>query len=313
MSLSQSRGFITSPTLTQELRKVKTWSLSPPNNHAPGLTPVYRAEGNASEWSFKNLIWKPFFELGEFKFLISNIVLRDLKVRYKRSVLGVFWTLLSPLMNMTIMWFVFTRALKVEIPHYAVFLFSGLIAWNLFLQSTVAGAPSILNAAALIRKVRLPRALFPITVVVNNLLNWTFAMIALIIVILVSGAPLHASIIFAPVALIPLVFFCVGWSLFVSSLSVFFRDLQYILEVSLGAIFYLTPILYQAEFFPAKYSWIVSLNPIAKFIHLFRTTVYAGHFPDLGLYFMTMGIGLLMLLIGWVTFHKLQKEFPYWV
>ncbi len=267
-----------------------------------------------SRWDFYNLVTVPSRELLQFKSLISNIVFRDLKVRYKGSFLGVIWTILAPLMSMTVLWAVFTYAMKIQIPNYAAYLLSGIISWNLFIQSSTAGGASILGAAALIRKVRLPRVVFPMAVVVNNIVNFGFAFIALIIVMLLSKAPIHLHMFpFIPLALAPLVLFSAGWAMLVSSLTVFFRDLQYIIDVFLGALFYATPILYSAEMLPENVLWVVSLNPIAKYIHIIRTVVYSGQIPAYSTYFTALGISILVFCLGWIVFHRLQKKFVYWL
>lgn len=276
-------------------------------------TPVYYVRADRNGWDWHNIFSAPFKELLEYRALIQLIVSRDLKVRYKRSILGIAWTLLAPLMSMLVLWAVFTQALKVSIPYYATYLLSGIIVWNLFLQSSQAGAQSIMASVGLLKKVRLPRSLFPLTTVVNNGVNFTFAFGALLIVMIVSRTPFHFTILLVPVAMIPAFLFCMGWAMMVSALAVFFRDLQYILEIALGALFYLTPILYEPAALPEKVRWIVSLNPIAKFIFLFRQVVYIGELPEVQTYLVALATGLVMFLIGWVIFQRLQKRFIYWL
>lgn len=275
--------------------------------------PVTYVRADRGTWDARNLFIEPARELIQFRELIRNIVSRDLKVRYKRSVLGIAWTILAPLLSMAVMWAVFTRFMGYQMPFYAVYLLSGIIVWNFFIQSSSAGSVAILNGAGLIRKIKLPRVIFPISVVVNNAVNFLFAFVALMLVILVTGAPFHATLILAPFILLPLVLFAAGWAMLVSALGVFFRDLQYLLEVFLGAMFYLTPILYRAEQVPARFQWLVSINPMAKFIHLFRAVVYYGELPFGRVYFVATLMGLGTFLLGWVVFQKLQRKFIYWL
>lgn len=287
---------------------------------------IVHVRADKGQWDFDNIFWRPFKELLRFRELIGNIVARDLKVRYKRSILGVAWTVVAPLMSMTVMWAVFTLAFGVQMPNYAVYLLSGIILWNLFIQSSAAGCSSILQGAGLIRKVKLPRVIFPISVVVNNLVNFAFAFMALLLVILVTRAPIHWTILLVPVMLVPPALFCLGWAMMVSAFGVFFRDLQYILEIFLGAMFYMTPILWKPEQLPAVIhtkirgevfdwspEWIVSLNPMAKYIHLFRSVVYHGEIPGLRVYGIALGMGFFMFVLGWVVFQKLQRKFVYWL
>jgi len=279
----------------------------------PTQEPVTYVRADRAAWDFHNLVQMPLAELFQFKELVRNIVTRDLKVRYKRSIFGILWTVAAPLMQMIVMWTVFTQAFKVQTPYFAAYLFSGLITWNLFTQSSAAGAVSILNAAGLITKIKMPRVIFPLTVVVNNLVNLAFSFVALIIVMALSGAPFHATILLAPFMLLPLAIFTMGWAMLVSAVMVFFRDLQYFLDIALGALFYLTPIMWEPSAIPAKYHWILSINPLAKYIHIFRQSVYAGQLPEPEVYASALLIGIATFAIGWVVFQRLQRKFLYWL
>jgi ABC-2 type transport system permease protein len=300
--------------LPQDSPKNSQPSLTPgPNLKPDSLEPVYYARGNKSAFDVHNEVSAPIKELFQYRLLIKNIISRDLKVRYKRSVLGIVWTVLSPLMSMIVLWLVFTKAFQVQIPNFAVFLLSGLITWNFFAQSSTAGCQAILSNAGLIQKIRLPRVIFPVSVVINNAVNFIFAFAALLVVIAITGSGFHWTLILTPIMLIPLMIFSVGWAMLMASLSVFFRDMQYIIEVLLGAAFYLTPILYQPESIPEAYRGIVSINPVAKFIHLIRTVTYTGQVPSFSVMMTSMAIALVTFFIGWVVFHRLQRKFVYWL
>ncbi len=134
----------------------------------------------------------------------------------------------------------------------------------------------------------------------------------LLLVVAITGANFHATLFLTPVVMIPIFFFVIGWSLMVSSLTVFFRDLQYILDILLGAAFYLTPIIYEPSQLPLRFQWIVHINPMARFVWLFRQAVYHGHVPALHTYAIALGTGLTMCLAGWIVFHKTEREFLYW-
>jgi ABC-2 type transport system permease protein len=278
-----------------------------------GDQPEYFARADRHSWDFYNLFVAPLRELVQYKELIRNIVSRDLKVRYRRSVFGVLWTILAPLLSMTVMWAVFQYALQVQIPNYPVYILSGIITWNLFVQSSAAGSASILNNAGMLSKIRLPRVIFPLSAVVNNLVNFLFACVAFVVVVLVTRAPLHWEMLLLPVVLLPLVLFAAGWSMLVSSLCVFFRDLQYMLDIGLQALFYLTPILYDPRSLPDKAAWIVQVNPLAKFVHLVRNALYSGEVPDPQTYAVAMLMGAGMFLLGWICFQRLQRKYVYWL
>ena len=275
--------------------------------------PVYHARADRSDWDFHNLFVMPFRELFHYKELVRNIVSRDLKVRYKRSLFGIAWTVLAPTMTMLVLWAVFTKAMGVQIPNYATYLLSGLICWNFFTQTSASGGAAILGARDLVCKVRLPRVVFPISAAFNNLVNFAFACVALVLTMLLTRSSFHLTLFLFPVMILPMFLFAAGWAMLVSALSVFFRDLQYILEIVLQAAFYVTPILYRAESVPEKYRWIVSINPLAKFIHLFRLVAYDGLVPGASVYFVSLFTGAAMFLLGWYIFHRLQKKFIYYL
>lgn len=274
---------------------------------------VVHVSAKRSAWDFRDLVSDPFNELVRFRELIWNIVVRDLKVRYKRSVLGVAWTVTAPLLSMCVLWVVFTKAFQVTTPFYGVYLLSGIIIWNFFLQSSGAACQSIIQGTGLIRKVKLPRVVFPLSVIVNNIVNFCFSFTALLIVITATRAPIHGTIIFVPIMLLPLILFTSGWALTVSSLGVFFRDLQYILEIFLGALFYLTPVLYEMERLPPKALYLMQFNPLAGFLSLFRSVVYYGRWPDMHVYCTSLAVGCVSFVIGWVIFQRVQRKFIYWL
>jgi ABC-type polysaccharide/polyol phosphate export permease len=284
-----------------------------PNRTPPAAEPILYVRADRAAWDFHNLVSAPMTELFQFKELIRNIIARDLKVRYKRSVLGILWTVFAPLMQMLVMWVVFKQAFKVTTPYYAAYLFSGIIAWNLFTQSSSAGTASIFGASGLITKIKLPRVIFPLTAVFNNLINFFFAFVALLLVMALSRAPFHGTLVLVPFMILPLLIFSMGWAMLVSAVMVFFRDVQYFLEIGLGALFYLTPIMWEPSAIPAQYHWILSVNPMAKYIHIFRQAVYSGQLPSLQTYLLSLSISVAMFLVGWIVFQRLQRKFLYWL
>ncbi len=297
--------------MTPALPGIISYRVNPESTAA--AEPVVHIRADRGNWDFHNLVRAPIQELVQFKELIRNTVVRDIKVRYKRSVLGIAWTIIAPLMQMIVMWTVFTKAFQVSMPNYALYLFSGIITWNLFSQSSVAGGASILGAAGLITKIKLPRVLFPLTAVINNLVNFSFAFAALLLLMVVTRAPFHWTMLSVPFMLLPLILFCMGWAMLVSALSVFFRDLQYILEIALGALFYATPIFWDPTALPAKWHWVASVNPLAKYVFMMKASIYHGVLPNFSTYAIATFTGLAMFVIGWIVFQRLQRKFIYWI
>jgi ABC-type polysaccharide/polyol phosphate export permease len=275
--------------------------------------PTWYIDANQSPWSFRQLFIEPIKELLKFKELIRNLVIRDLKVRYKRSYLGIAWSVLAPLLTMLTMWVVFKVAMRIQIPNYASFLFAGLTVWQFFANTSKTASTSILQAAPMIKKVRMPKAIFPLTIAMNNLINFVFCFIALLIIISLSEGVLNSTLLLTPLVLIPVLLFSMGWGLLAATLTVYFRDVVYLLEVILGGWFYVTPILYSAEMIPEKYNWALSLNPMAKFVFLFQEITYYGHVPPLKAYLTSLVVGLFMFIFGWIIFHRYQRNFIYWL
>jgi len=219
-------------------------------------------------------------QLWEYRDLARLLVAKELKLRYRRSVLGFAWTMLNPLLTMLILTVVSSHVMRVQVEKFPVFVLSALLPWNFFSQSLAGGAMSIVHNESLLRNVRVPRAVFPIALVGSHLVNLVLAMIPLLIVMAWQRAPVHFSVLAAPWCLLALGLFTAGVVLAVSAWTVFFRDLAQIVEVGLTALFYLTPIIYPLSILPDRYAWAFRLNPIYWFVTPLRAVFFEGTFPD---------------------------------
>jgi ABC-type polysaccharide/polyol phosphate export permease len=248
-----------------------------------------------------------------YRELIWALALKELKVRYKRSVLGFLWALLNPLLLMIVLTVVFSNIMGSKIPHYAIFLLSVLLPWTFFSQSLAYAAESIVGNADLIKKVRIAKSVFPLAAVASNMINLLLSLIPLVLIILVMGHPFHLTWLFLPVPLIALTLFTTGATFFFATANVYYRDVAHILQVVLQVWFYVTPILYSIDIFPAHYRWLFRLNPMIFVLNGFRLSVYYGMLPTAQSVVASFACGLVALVIGFEVFRRSQDKFVFYV
>jgi len=227
--------------------------------------------------TLKDTIKELFLEFKQvfaYRELIRNLVLRDLKVRYKRSVLGLIWVMLNPLFIMIVIWMVFSRIF--DVPNYAAYVISGLVLWNMFSQSTSVATHSFLSNGNLLRKISVPRLIFPVSSVLSGLINFCFSLVPLALIFLITGTPLNVRGLMLPVCLMEVLLFSIGLALILSTCVVFFHDVTYIYEVALLAWMYFSPIFYPVSILPDSIKRIVGLNPMYHYLTLFRGLLYDG-------------------------------------
>jgi ABC-type polysaccharide/polyol phosphate export permease len=248
-----------------------------------------------------------------YRELIWALALKELKVRYKRSVLGFMWALLNPALLMVVLTLVFSSIMKFPIPHYAVFLLCVLLPWTFFSQALAYGAESIVSNGELIKKVSLPRAVFPIAALVSNLINLLLSLIPLALLVPILRHPFYWTWIYLPVPMLALAIFTLGAIFFFSAANVYYRDVSHILQIVLSAWFYITPIIFPLDFIPEHYRWIFKLNPLIYEVNGFRLAVYYGQLPHLRSIAASFVTAFLMLFIGYYLFRKHQNDFVFYV
>jgi ABC-type polysaccharide/polyol phosphate export permease len=253
-----------------------------------------------------------FRDTYRYRELIWELALKELKIRYKRSFLGFLWALLNPLLQMIVLAVVFSKVMRLPIPNFAVFLISVLIPWTFFSQSLLYAADSIVGNSDLIKKVRVPKVVFPIAALTSNMINFLLSMIPLALIVLAMGIPLYATWLFLPIPLLALTLLTLGASFFFAALNVFYRDVSHILTILLQLWFYVTPIIYPIEIF-GKYQWLFKLNPLIFSLNGFRMGVYKGQLPSAQSVLASFACGLVALVIGYAIFRKNQDEFVYYV
>jgi ABC-type polysaccharide/polyol phosphate export permease len=258
---------------------------------------------------------RPISALYRARELLALLVARDLKSRYKRSVLGMFWTLLGPLLQMAVYTLVFTAIVRIRVPAYAVFVLSGLLPWMLLSGATLSSTHALLANQHLIRKVAVPQAVYPLALVGGKTLDLLLSLAPLALVATLQGRPPSASWLFLPVAIVVAVAFTAGLSLLAASLTVFFRDLRHLAEVGFQVWLYVTPILYPRSFLDAldpRLRLLLAANPAAPIVRLFQAPIHEGQLPATGEVAGAVAAAALALGIGLVTFVRSEDRHLHW-
>lgn len=245
--------------------------------------------------------------------LLRELVARDIKVKYRGSLLGLLWSVLSPLLMMVVMTIVFSYIFKNDIPNFPIYYLSGSIIFTLNSEATSDGMYSIIGNASLLKKVYVPKYMFPLSKVFTALVNSLFSIIAMFIIMLATGTPFHATLWLLPVLLLYTCLFSAGLSLFLSAVGTRFRDLCFIYSVVVYAWMFLTPIFYPADKLEGIAATLMNFNPMFHLVNYSRNIVLYGMLPTLPLNLFCLGIGLGMLAIGWFTFRRLQKSFIFYI
>jgi ABC-2 type transport system permease protein len=248
-----------------------------------------------------------------YRELIWALALRELKIRYKRSVLGFLWALLNPALLMIVLSVVFSKILVSNVQHYGIFILSALLPWTFFSQSLAYAVESIVGNGDLIKKVSVSKSVFPLAAVVSNMINLLLSIIPLAIIVLVMGHPFYLTWVFLPVPLVALMIFTAGATFFFATANVYYRDVSHIVQILLQVWFYVTPILYSMDIFPAKYQWMFKLNPLIYALNEFRLAVYYGQLPRLQNVLASFVCAFISLFIGFAIFRKNENNFVYYL
>ena len=241
--------------------------------------------------------------------LLRELVVRDLKIKYRRSFLGYIWSLLNPLLMMTIMSLVFSYMFRFTIPNYPLYLICGHTLWSFFSESTNVAMTSVIYNGALIRKVYIPKYIFPVSRVFSCFVTMSFSLAAILIVMLVTRVPLTWNLLLFPIPLILLLLFCMGVGMVLSALAVYFRDMLHLYSVVVMAWMYLTPIFYPVSALPEGVAFLIRFNPMYHYLTFFREVVLYGTFPPALHWVGCFGFSALSLAVGVLVFRKLQRNF----
>jgi lipopolysaccharide transport system permease protein len=272
-----------------------------------GLTTDFMRQRLKELWAYRNLVY--------------NLVSRDLKVRYKNSLLGIIWSWLNPLLMMLIFSLMFgvLRGGASGTPHYHILVLSAMLPWNFFSGSVMGGIPSIVGNAGLIKKVYFPREVLPVSVVLSNLVNFLIALPVFFILALVSGVVPNHYLLFLPLPILIEVVFAIGIALILSTLEVFYRDTHMLMDVAMQAWFFLTPVFYPIKTLPTQVTllgisfnpqvWLFRLNPMASIINTYQDILYYRTLTAIDFLSRTAVTAVVILIFGYWFFHHYSSKF----
>jgi ABC-type polysaccharide/polyol phosphate export permease len=248
-----------------------------------------------------------------YRELIWALALKELRVRYKRSVLGFVWALLNPALLMIVLTLVFGTIMRFSAPHYSIFLLSMLLPWTFFSQSLAYSVESIVGNGELLKKVKVARLVFPVAALVSNIINFLLSLIPLLLLIVAMRFPVHWTWLYLPVPMIGLFLFTLGTALFFATINVFYRDVNHIIQIILQAWFYFSPIIYSLDLIPIKYRWLFKMNPLLYVLNGFRLSIYYGILPSGASVVLSLACGIAALVVGFSIFRRYEKSFVYYV
>jgi len=250
-----------------------------------------------------------FKELYDYREMIYMLVRREIRGRYKGSVLGFFWTFLNPLLQFVVYAVVFSVLLRSDIEKFYVYMFVAFIPWFFFSTAIPQGANCILTHNTMVQKIYFPRMVLPISTVLTGFVNMLLSEIVVFIVLILSGFIPSYHVIALPVVMLVQLMFVLGIVLIVSALTVYFRDLSHILDIIVMLWFYLTPVVYSIDIIPEQFRGFIYLNPMTGIIECYRSILYYRTWPEFSMMLLAFVLGVISIVGGMVIFQRLQKGF----
>jgi ABC-2 type transport system permease protein len=267
--------------------------------------PIY--DSAARGWAFLQELRGVF----QYQHLIGQMVRRDIVTRYKRSILGVAWTMLNPLGIMIVLAIVFQQVFGGT-KSYAAYVLSGLAAWNFFSQATTSAISQLVWGSGLLKKIYVPKTIFALSATGTGAVNLVLILVPLVVVMLMTGVPLTPAALLLPIPILFLAMFTLGIGLLISTIAVYYADVVEMYQIILTAWLYLSPVIYTVDKLPDVFRiWIIRLNPLYHLITLFRAPIYNGRVPVVSEFLISGGISLITLLAGWFVFTRKSDEFAY--
>jgi len=247
--------------------------------------------------------------LWAYRHLVAELVGRDIKVRYKRSVLGIAWSMLSPLLSMAALTIAFSALLKQQVSNYPAYFLAGSVFWNFFSQATAHAASLTADASEISRRIYVPRSVFVASSVGVALVNLLYSLVPLLVIFLVTGQPVRLSWLFLPVSIFAAVLVAAGVGLVVFTLASRFVDVKETYLVLLTPLFFLTPIVYTPTVLAPKFRLIVRLNPLTYLVEMFRAPLYDGWLPGANTLAFSLLAGIFSLVAGWLFYAAKIEDY----
>lgn len=251
--------------------------------------------------------------LPQYRDLIIELVRNDLVARYRRSFVGIIWSVLQPTARMLVILFAFSYLLGGRTEDYTLYLFTGIVFWNFFGQSVIGGMNSLRANKGVLLQLPVPMILFPLAACLSSLVNLILMFGPLLIIMTVLGTPPTWSVLFTPVAVLTAIIFSFGIGLILGPLSIRFQDVVYLTDITLQLLFYMVPIMYPISIIPEKVRWIVAYNPIRAILEIFRAPLYEGTLPPTNLIFLAVCSAAATFLIGVGVMEISRRRVAYYI
>lgn len=249
-------------------------------------------------------------ELWQYREMIFSLVKRDLKSRYKGSVLGFLWMFLNPLLQLGVYTIVFSTIMRMDIEKFYLFLFVALVPWLFFSTCLSAGTMVIFSQQDMVKKIYFPREVLPIAFTLSQFVNMLLSFIVIFVVVFISGVKLTLpALLCLPLVMIIEFVLALGITFLASALNVYFRDLEHILSIVAMAWMYLTPVIYPVEMVPEQFVTLFYLNPMTSITVAYRDILYYGQVPQMSTLLNAVVLGVLVLVVGKIAFSRLQRKF----
>jgi len=273
----------------------------------PDEKPIYDSARTVSPFV------EEFRELARYRDLVKHLIARNIKTRYKRSALGILWTMLNPLLMMTVLTFVFSEVFRGAIvsKSYAAYALAGLLLWNFFAQTTTGAMSELIWGGGLLKRIYLPRAIFAVSALGTSLVNLLLSLIPLFIIIVVTGVPIRAVAVVLPGPIILTAMFALGVALFLSRVAAYFHDVMEMYQILLTAWMYMTPIIYPKNIIPEKFRWLFKINPMYHLMEVFREPLTGGGMAGPKTWAAATVAATVTLVFGWWFFSRKADELAY--
>ena len=252
-------------------------------------------------------------KIKQYRFLFEELVKRDFTKKYKRTILGMLWSVLGPLMTLAVMAVVFTQFFGHDTPHYVIYLFCGNLVYSYYREATSTGMTSLKDNAPIFSKVNVPKYMFLLSKNVSTLINFGLNIIVLFIFVLIDGLPITWKFILLIYPIACLIVFNLGVGLILSALYLMFRDIKYLYDVFTLMLMYLSAIFYNVNAYSPEIQQLFNLNPVYVYIRYFRTIIIDGNIPSLGLHIIAAVYAALVLGIGALVYKKKNYKFLYYI
>lgn len=248
-------------------------------------------------------------EIYNYRELLKSNIKKELRGKYKGSFLGILWSFINPLLSVLVYAIVFPFILKDSQPNYVTFLIVGIIPWNWFITTLSQGTTTIINNSGIIKKVYFPRSILPLSVATSGLINFLISCLIIFLFLIFTGIGFSWYILYLPLIIIAQYILSLGIILITSSINVYIKDAEYIINFIVSMLFYATPILYSSSLFPQNYKWILNLNPLTTIINSYRDILFYQSSPRIKSLCIVLICSSILLFLGVKMFNKLQKGF----